>query len=312
MVTKVVEKERCAPIALFVYNRPAHTRRTVESLLANSQAAASALFVFCDGAKSPGLADAVETTRAYVRGLAGFASLTVIERDRNLGLAQSITQGVGQLCAEHGRVIVLEDDLVLSPYFLRYMNQGLDRYADEPAVASIHGYTYPVDAVLPETFFIRGADCWGWATWARAWKFFEPDAVKLREQLRASGELADFDFDGTAGYVRMLNGFIAGKNDSWAIRWHAAAYLRNMLTLYPGRSLVRNIGVDGSGTHSGDVDLFANQLAVAPIAVESIELRESPVARAAFGRYFRFLNPTLTERVRRRIRRILNRPAATK
>ena len=294
-----------APIALFVYNRPVHARRTVESLRANAEAAASDLFVFCDGAKNAEASAAVEQVREFARGLEGFASLTVIERERNFGLADSIIDGVTRLCRERGRVIVLEDDLLLSPHFLQYMNEGLNRYADTPQVASIHGYSYPVDCTLPETFFMRGADCWGWATWARAWQDFEPDAGKLLLEIRAHGLERDFDFGGAAGYVRMLEGFIAGRNNSWAVRWHAAAYLRGMLTLYPGRSLVRNIGHDGSGAHSGDVDAFDSGLADRPIKLEAIELAESAVARAAFERYFRSLHPSLAERVLRRARRAL-------
>lgn len=298
-----------APIALFAYNRPDHTRRTVEALLANPRAAASDLFVFCDGAKAESARPAVERTRAFVRGISGFSSVTVVERERNLGLADSIISGVTEICREHGRVIVLEDDLVSSPYFLEYMNQGLELYEGWSQVASIHGYVYPVDSPLPETFFMRGADCWGWATWARAWRVFEPDARKLLAELRDRGEVAGFDHDGAAGYVEMLENFIAGKNNSWAVRWHASAYLCGMLTLYPGRSLIRNIGVDGSGTHSGDVDLFYGKLAQEPIRLDKIEIAESAQARMAFSRFFRSLHPTLRQRIARRLRRALGMSA---
>ena len=256
-----------APIALFIYNRPAHVRRTVASLLANPEAAESDLFVFCDGAKTPESAAAVEEARAFVRGLTGFASLTVVERERNLGLAKSIIDGVTRLCRDRGRVIVLEDDLVLSPYFLRYMNDALDCYADAPLVASIHGYLGPVHESLPETFFLRGADCWGWATWSRAWQVFEPDAAKLLARLRHEGLTQTFDMEGAEAYTKMLEDFIAGKNDSWAVRWHASAFLRGMFTLYPGRSLVENIGFDGSGMHSGSINPYRTNLAQEPIVV---------------------------------------------
>lgn len=294
-----------APIALFVYNRPEHAGRTVASLLANPEAAASDLVVFCDGAKTAQAAQGVDQTRAFVRGLTGFASLEVVERERNFGLAGSIIDGVSRLCRERGRVIVLEDDLQLAPYFLCYMNRALDLYAGNEEVASIHGYIYPVDCPLPETFFLRGADCWGWATWERAWRFFEPDPATLLREMRATGQEAAFDFGGAAGYMRMLEDFAAGKNNSWAVRWHASAWLRGMLTLYPGRSLVRNIGVDGSGTHSGGDDLFDSGLADRPVAVELIDRTENAQARAAFGRYFRSLRPNVMRRIGRRVRRVL-------
>ena len=301
-----------ASIALFVYNRPEHTRRAVSSLLANPRAADSELFVFCDGAKTAAAQPMVEQTRAFVRGISGFRAVTVVERERNFGLANSIIDGVTRICEERGQVIVLEDDLVLSPYFLDYMNEGLTLYAEVPQVASIHGYTYPVDCLLPEIYFMRGADCWGWATWARAWRVFEPDAGKLLGELRNSGQLDDFDFGGAAGFIEMLENFIAGKNDSWAVRWHAAAYLHGMMTLYPGRSLVRNIGVDGSGTHSGDVDVFESSLTDRPIVLGATEVVESAKAHAAFARYFQSLHPTLGQRISRRLRRALGlRPVAS-
>jgi len=300
-----------APIALFVYNRADHARRTLACLAANAEARASELYVFSDGARTPAAEGGVAEVRAALRDVQGFATVTVIERERNFGLAASIIDGVGRLCKERGRVIVVEDDLLLSPYFLRYMNDGLALYASDTKVASLHGYVYPVDQALPETFFMRGADCWGWATWARAWRAFEPDAALLLRQLRERGLVEDFDFGGKAGYVRMMEDFIAGRNSSWAVRWHAAAYLRGMHTLYPGRSLVRNMGHDGSGTHSGTADPFDSGLADQPVAVEPIEVTESPAGRAAFGRYFRTLHPPLIVRALRRARRVLGlgRPA---
>src|ERR1700724_1178578 len=165
----------CAPIALFAYNRPFHLRQTVEALQKNDLASRSHLHIVCDAAKSPVDHQSVQDVRTYARKVDGFARVFVREQARNLGLANSIISGVTNLAGEHGRVIVLEDDLVTSPWFLRFMNEGLEFYADEPRVASIHGYVYPVKGELPETFFIRGTDCWGWATWDRAWSCFNSD-----------------------------------------------------------------------------------------------------------------------------------------
>ena len=294
-----------APIALFVYNRPAHAKQTVASLLGNREAASSDLFVFSDGARSAEDAVAVEQVRSWMRELTGFASVTVIEREENLGLADSIISGVSQLCGDAGRVIVIEDDLILSPYFLRYMNDGLARYADAPEVASIHGYTYPVDCGLPATFFLRGADCWGWATWSRAWQVFEPDAANLLANLHEQGLERDFDLDGAGPYIKMLEDFIVGKNNSWAVRWHAATYLRGMFTLYPGKSLVQNIGIDGSGTHSGALDTYRSELADRAVAVDSIEISENRMAREAFRRYFESIRPGIVGRISRRLKDLI-------
>jgi hypothetical protein len=263
------------------------------------------LTIFCDGARSEKDKPRADEVRKIAGAARGFGSVKVVYRSENLGLAKSIVIGVSEIVAQTGRIIVVEDDLITSPYFLRYMNEGLSRYADTPEVASVHGYVYPLDLTLPESFFIRGADCWGWATWARAWKNFEPDANKLLTRLRERRLDRAFDFGGAAGYLRMLEDFLAGKNDSWAVRWHAATYLCGMLTLYPGRSLIQNIGIDGSGIHSGDDDVFNGGMTNSPIRVEPIALTENLQARAAFERYFRSLHPTISQRVRRRLRRIL-------
>jgi hypothetical protein len=301
-----------APIALFVYNRADHARRTLASLLANQEASGSELYIFSDAPRNPGAAAGVAEVRAAMREVEGFASVQLVEREKNLGLAASIVDGVGRLCRERGRVIVLEDDLELSPYFLRYMNDALSLYAAEPKVASIHGYVYPVQGDLPDTFFMRGADCWGWATWGRAWQAYEPDAQLLLRQLRERNLVEDFDFGGKAGYVRMLEDFIAGRNDSWAVRWHAAAYLKEMFTLYPGQSLVRNLGHDGSGTHSGTANPFDSGLARNPVPVLPVEITESPAGRAAFLGYFRKLHPPLVIRALRRAGRLLTGGGASR
>jgi len=301
----------CAPIALFAYNRVEHVRAAIESLRNNTEAGWSDLYVFADAARQVGQQPAVDAVRAYLATITGFASITIVHREHNFGLAKSIISGVTQVCASHGRVIVLEDDLVLSPHFLRYMNDGLDCYAEAQQVASIHGYNYPLDVSLPETFFLRGADCWGWATWSRAWQAFEPDAAKLLRQLRDAGLARDFDFEGAGPYMRMLEDFVAGKNDSWAVRWHAATYLRGMLTLYPGRTLVKNIGIDGSGTHSGELDLYKGDLADAPVTVRPLDLAENPAAHAAFQRFFSATHARvsyphrLARRLRNAVRRVL-------
>jgi len=298
-----------APIALFAYRRPEHLRRTVESLRANPEAAQTRLVVFCDAAGRPEHEDGVAAVRAHLERLEGFAAVEIVHRPRNLGLAGNIIDGVGRLVEQCGRVIVVEDDLLVSPHFLRFMNDGLSLYAQEPRVASIHGYTYPVAQSLPETFFLRGADCWGWATWRRAWQHFRLDGAALLAELKDQGLLADFDLDGSYAYSRMLRDQIAGRNDSWAVRWHAACYLDNLLTLYPGRSLVHNIGNDASGTHGEDRDVYTQLPTPEPIAVSPLPLQPSDEARSAFVQYFRSLKPGPVQRLGRALRR-LTRAAA--
>lgn len=295
-----------APVALFAYAREAHLKLTVESLLRNSECRNTKLYVFCDGPRDESSREKTDAVRKFVTSLEGFASVTRVYRETNLGLAQSIIEGVSDVLARHGCVIVMEDDLVVSPYFLAYMNDGLRIYCDESRVASIHGYSYPVEYKLPETFFLRGADCWGWATWARAWQCFEPDGQKLLDQLNTKGLISEFDFDGAYSFSGMLKNQIKGKNNSWAIRWHASCFLRNMLTLYPGESLANNIGNDGSGTHSSPTIAFEQTTACRPVRVHPIAIEESVLARHAFAAYFR-AHHSFFRRVRRKLNALFNR-----
>lgn len=294
-----------APIALFVYNRPWHTQQTVASLRDNALAQDSDLFIFSDAPKTAGAAASVQEVREYIQSISGFRTVSIIEREHNLGLAASIIDGVSRLCSERGRVIVLEDDMMISPYFLKYMNEALETYEQNEEVISIHGYSYPVDAQLPETFFLEGADCWGWATWERGWSHFNPDGRALLQALRQRGLLNAFDFNGAYPYSKMLAQQIRGKNDSWAIRWYASAFLAGKLTLYPGKSLVHNIGNDGSGTHCASTDRHDIAVNMAPVRIGGIEIRQLDAGKKAFEDYFRRGKAGIPRRVFDRMQRLV-------
>ena len=172
-----------APIALFVYNRLEHLEKTINALQNNILALDSELYIFSDGAKDEKSSEQVNKIRKYIKTISEFKKIIVIEREKNLGLANSIISGVTEVINKYGKIIVLEDDMVTSRYFLKYMNEALEYYENEDRVISIHGYIYPVKKELPNTFFMKGADCWGWATWKRGWDLFEHDGKKLLQEL---------------------------------------------------------------------------------------------------------------------------------
>lgn len=281
-----------APIALFVYNRPEHTRRTVEHLLANDLAGETDVYVFADGPKQPD-APGVAEVRAYIRSVTGFRALYMIPQPHNVGMTRSIIAGLDFVCRAHGRVIMIEDDLCVAPHFLRYMNDALDLYEHDDGVISINGYTYPIAAAaddsLPETFFIRGADCWGCATWQRGLALFEEDGRKLLDEILRRDLAWEFDCRGTYPYTKMLLDHVEGRVNSWTIRWYASAFLRNKLTLYPRRSLVVNIGHDDSGTHCGTTDVYDTALPQHPVRVERIPIAASDHFTEQFAAFFRRL-----------------------
>jgi hypothetical protein len=290
-----------APIALFVYNRLEHTKKTIESLQKNFLAKESDLYIFSDGWKDEETKKKVSDIRNYLKTISGFKKIEIIERENNTGLANNIISGVTEIINKFGKIIVLEDDLVTSSYFLEYMNEALEIYKDEEEVISIHGYIYPIKVPLSETFFIRGADCWGWATWKRGWGLFEADGTKLLSVLEQKNLTRDFDFNNNFHYVEMLKRQINGKNDSWAIRWYASAFLGNKLTLYPGKSLIDNIGQDSSGTNRSDSNVFKVRLTDRKIDLKKIRTIELPENRRIFEDYFKSLKPSIIKRIINRI-----------
>ena len=305
MVESQQKQSRWAPILLFAYNRPAHIRRCVESLLANTLAGESDLFVFSDAPKSEADRPGVEEVRAALRDIHGFHSVSIVERDTNWGLARSIIDGVTRLVESRGRVIVVEDDLVVAPYFLQFMNDALDIYEDEPRVGHIQACDFTQDAHLPDTFLIKWTGSWGWATWKRAWQHFNPDGRQLLQQLEERGLTRTFDFNGKYGFTRMLRRQIEGKNNSWAIRWNASLFLKDILSLNVGRSLVSNEGFDGSGTNCGGGGLYASNLYLQPLEVQKITpVAENMAARKVFERYYARTN-SFWAKAKRRILRTL-------
>ena len=241
-----------SPIVLFVYNRPWHTRKTVDALLRNSEASESDLYIYSDAAKSEVDVASVCEVREYINNIKGFRSIKVIERKYNYGLAKSIIDGVSSVINRYDCAIVLEDDLLVSSYFLEYMNSALKKYENELHVMQISGHMFPVSVVRStDAVFLPMVTSWGWATWGRAWRLFDENA-ELYSSLVANMELRNrFNLNGGYDYFSMLESQRAGRVDSWAIRWYLTVFMRDGLTLFPAKSMVANAGFDGSGVHCG-------------------------------------------------------------
>ena len=253
---------RPAPIALFIYKRPVHLRATLASLAACPEASQSALHVFADAAKLPEHAEAVAEARAVARAATGFSSVAIVEREENWGLARSITHGVADMCQRFGRVIVVEDDLIVGRHFLRFLNAGLDRYAGDERVMQVSGYAYPIEANADrKAGFLPMVSCWGWATWERAWAQFDPTMSAFAGIERDANARHRFNLDGAYDYWGMAQDQRRGIVDSWGIRWQMSLFARNGLALYPPVSLVENAGVDATGTHGSGQKAFQRKIA---------------------------------------------------
>lgn len=279
-----------APIVLFVYNRLDHTKKTIQALQENFLAEDSELYIYADAAKTAAASAAVDMVRSYLKTVTGFRKVHVEIRETNLGVDENVILGVTEVINKNGRIIVLEDDLVTSRYFLKYMNEALEFYQNEERVISIHGYTYPVKEKLKETFFLKGADCWGWATWKRGWDLIELDGQKLLEQFTDEQLKTVFNFENTYPYMDALQQQAEGNTKHWDIRWYASAFLRGKLTLYPGHSLVKNIGHDASGTHCGVSNVYDIELAHSPVNVQT-EIVPDEQAYHAFAGFLRDIAP---------------------
>lgn len=296
-----------APITLFTFNRLMHTKSTLDALLKNRLAAESDLWIFSDGPSNDTNKGLVEEVRAFLHSVTGFKSIHIIERTNNLGLGSNIIAGVTQVVEQYGKIIVLEDDLITSPYFLEYMNDGLQIYADNEKVISVHGYVYPVDIHLKETFFLKGADCLGWGTWKSGWENFEKDGEKLLRSIEEKKLCHGFDYDGAYPYTQMLRDQIKGKNTSWAVRWYASAFLKDLYTLYPCESLILHAGGDGSGTNTGLDELLDVKLAGRKINVIERNVEQETLAYHAFAKVLRRLcHPPLFYRLKRKMKQLLN------
>lgn len=246
-----------SPVIVFAYNRPHHLQCTLEALNRNDLAEDTKLFIFCDGAKGKEDRDKVDETRGVVKNfisVSKFKNVEISYSDVNKGLANSVISGVSRILQRCETVIVLEDDIVSAPNFLRYMNECLDYYQKDSRVGAISAYT-PKFRIPPnyqhDLFLSKRGNSWGWATWKEIWEKTDwkvsdfSSFSKDRKRKKA--------FDATQfRAVEMLCEQMNGRIDSWAIRWDYSFFVRGLYTVYPVKTKVVNIGCDGSGTHCGN------------------------------------------------------------
>jgi len=251
-----------SPIIIFTYNRIKHLQTLLESLKKNKSFETSKVIVFSDSQKDENEKINIKKIRDHLKKNLISKNTEIIERNSNLGLSKNIISGLNETFNIYDRAIILEDDLELSPYFLEYMNNGLNHFSNFKNVASISGYMYPVNPkkFSNDYFFLKLIESWGWATWKNSWKNFEPDSLKLKNEICKKNLLKEFDLDSGVSYYKMLKDNIEGKNDSWAIRWYASTFLKNMLTLFPNKSYVRNLGMDNTGENCNYTNIYDTEL----------------------------------------------------
>jgi hypothetical protein len=289
------EIKELAPIVLFVYDRPHHTERTLNALYNNELAKESILYIFSDGPKDTSDQQAVgkiTEVREVIRKNQWAKEVKIVESTKNKGLALSIITAVSEIVKKHGNIIVLEDDIVVSSGFLKYMNNALDLYQEEERVMHISAYMYPHDQKLPESFFFEvpypGG---GWATWHRSWKYFKNDASYFYDYFEKNKKWNSFNKYGGKYLQKQLKANVLGELNTWFIKWHATMVLQNGLTLYPRQSLTNNIGFDNSGSHCSvmtkfDVNVLADKILLEQTRLEANRKAKRLIVKFYQGKYY--------------------------
>lgn len=308
---------KLAPIVLFVYNRPAHTKQTLEALEKNILANQSTLYIIADGPKENAteleLVE-IEKTRLVIKEKQWCKSVTIQEEDTNWGLANSIVSGITKILNEHKKIIVLEDDIVPEIGFLSYMNQALEVYKDNENVMHVSAYIYPHAVKTKDsTLFLKILSCWGWATWDRAWSFYNGDTDEHLMNFKSIKGIKKFNIEGHANYYDQLVANKNGNINSWAVKWYASWLSKGGFSLFPEKSLVKNVGFDGTGVHKDNTSIYHAETTKF-IKINKIAITEDLSVRKSIDMFYKrvqktYLNPvSRAQKIKRIIKTIALKP----
>jgi len=236
------------PIVLFTYKRLSVTRKVVQALLQNPECVNSDLIIFSDGAKNDEAIEPVKNLRLYLQNLRGFKNIELVFRETNFGLANSFIAGITYVLSKFEAAIFMEDDNLVAPCFLAYMNTCLELYIDNNKVSCVTGYSFPLCPNQNKSYFVRGAETWSVGIWSRSWKLFVPDSRLIFSRLYDMNLVSKFSRDGF-GFLPMLRAQARGEIDSWGVRWFASMFLEDMYCLYPHSPLCVSIGYGKDSVH---------------------------------------------------------------
>jgi hypothetical protein len=291
-----------APLILFVYNRLSKLKLVVNSLKDNPESINTELYIYSDGFKNQSDFKKVQDVRKYINEINGFKKINITYLDTNVGLASNIINGVTDVLSKNDYVIVLEDDIVVEKNFLSYMNNSLKFYMKQNEVAHISSYMYPIDHKkynLPDFFFLNLATCWGWATYARSWKYLEIDVDKIINEFTPD-LIKNFNLNNSYPFFDQLLQNKKGKIRTWAIFWYATLYKNNLYSLHPKKTFSHNIGNDSSGINSPNTKIFDNTEISLISSNFTLDIKYSAEAKNALVDYFNSNKRSL-------IRRVLNK-----
>ena len=279
-----------SPIIFFAFNRPEHTLRSLKALQANPLADRSLLYIYCDGPRPGETTEGVERIEQVRRIAASdqWCGEVVLEfRETNFGLGKGLPAGISEVLESQDRIIVVEDDVVVSPGFLEYMNAALDLYADDERVMHVSAFTSRVEMPADHsetTYFYNHTTCWGWGTWRRAWRHFTQDGARLMREIDASGRRGYINLDNGHEYYWALKYLDEGRSQDWNCYWHVVVSLRGGHCLHPVKSLTDNIGFDGSGAQCSAEMVYHSPEIAERLPICRIPIEENRQLRALLTR----------------------------
>lgn len=257
-----------SPIVLIVYNRPEHTKKVVEALARNTLAAESELFIFSDAPKNEAAAEKVNEVRKYLHTISGFKSVHITERPENMGCDPSIVAGISEIISKYGRMIEVEDDTLPSPFFLKYMNDALNTFEKDERVWGVGGYTPSIKIPAnykDEIYMLPRSSAWGFGTWKNRWEIVNKNIPGIYEILKNKQQKEIFCGAGED----VVNTYIKYPN-TYDIPIHYHIRSQQKYVVVPTRSLIKNIGTDGTGVHfkskqsKYDVELYEGAISINP------------------------------------------------
>lgn len=303
-----------APIILFTYNRLEHTKKVLESLMQNKLAKNSELYIFCDGIKDNATNQEISKSQklqSYLKDFKiksnNFKNIHLVIQDKNIGLADSIINGISKVIKLHKKAIILEDDIIVSKVFLDYMNESLNKYEKQSKVWSINAWSYPIDSSdLNDCYFWRIPHCWGWGTWEDRWNLYARDIKWVVKNFNK----ADIKAINLEGYANYFNDFLlnkSGKIKTWAIFNYLICYKSNALNLAPKISYIKQIGFDGSGVHCGSEDIYNAKFINEKFPISfPLEIKEDKIALNKIQQFHKNLKKPLILRIKNKILKIYN------
>ncbi len=289
---------KLAPLGIPVYNRLDHTKKMINSLLQNELASMTEVYFFCDNYKNEKDKKLIEDVRSFIFSITGFKKKSIILRQINYGLYRNTIEGINSILEKHEKFIWLEDDIVVSEFFLNFMNESLNYYENEDKVMSITGYAYPIKRldIKESVVLTRLMQCWSWGSWKKKWKYFRKD----KEMLSAFNKqmINDFNFDGTNPNLwKQVQWNFNGKINTWAIFWYASIFLKKGLCVIPIEAYAINIGHDGSGHHTQSNNYFDNKISKNKKFVFTSDITENKIYFNRLKEFFVSIQPTFYEKI---------------